>query len=190
MIIEKIREQAKLLSVPVMRVKTAERLAMTVSAANPKCVLEIGTALGVSALTVLTNSNAKLVTIEKNIDLLEKAKKNIKNAGFLDRTEFILGDCLEAVRLMDGAFDFAVLDGPKSHYLELTKLIIKLMPGGGTIFADDIGYHGMINSGYDGHKHRTIVKNMESFIDYITNSEQLETKFFDIEDGIAVIKVK
>lgn len=190
--LEKTAEDARNSYIPVMRPLTARLLEKTVFESKPERIIEIGTSIGTSGIRMLWHSErARLVTVDIDIDKIEAAKKNFKKAGVFDRSEFIVCDCTEYLLVSEGICDFAVIDGPKGRYRELTELLLEKMPNGGTIFADDIGFHGKaLVPGREGHKHRTIVNNMKDYTDFITQHPRLEAELFDIEDGVAVIKVR
>lgn len=177
--------------IPVMRESTAVLLENTVREAMPKRILEIGTSIGTSGIRcLLAAENARLTTIEIDLDTAEEAKKNFIRFGVQSRAEILVGDCREVMRMLNGRFDFVIIDGPKGHYKEIAERAVSLMPDGGIIFADDTGFHGKIEGGgLPGHKHRTIVNNMREFIDYITG-ERFETELYGIDDGVAVAKLR
>lgn len=176
--------------VPVMREKTASLLADYIQKYLPTNILEIGTSIGTSGLICLNNAKGKLTTIEIDEDTQEEAKVNIKHCGFYDRVEFVLGDCNQVVFMMDGNhYDFIVLDGPKSHYLELYKMIITKLLTKGIIFVDNVSYHDLTSAeGEAKRKHRTIVKAMREFLQYIDNDKSVTVTKYDIEDGVIAIQ--
>lgn len=190
--ISELRSKAWDSYIPVMRENTAKLLADYVKEYAPKNILEIGTSIGTSGLICLNNSKALLTTIEIDEDTQEKAKRNFAHCNFCSRTEFILGDCNQVVFMMDGNhYDFVVLDGPKSHYLELYKLLVTKLPSKGIIFVDNVSYHNLITSSLEAkRKHRTIVKAMREFLLYIDNDDNVIVTKYDIEDGIVIIEKK
>lgn len=186
-IFERLREEAEREHLPVMREKTASLLKEIVGKLRPERILEIGTCIGISGLTVLSSCEGKLTTVEIDADLAERARQNFRRAGFSERAEVIEGDCTECLKYMESnRYELIVLDGPKGHYAELLEVLKPMLEEGGVLFADDVSFHGKVNSGYKEHKHRTIVRNMEEFLRKITSDEDFRTEIFAIEDGVAV----
>lgn len=187
--VDSLRNEAWKSYIPVMRVKTAKLLSRYIKKYNPKNILEIGTSIGTSGIICLNNCNGRLTTIEIDEDTIEKAKDNFRRCNFYDRAEFVLGDCDQIVFMMDGnKYDFVVLDGPKSHYLELYKMLISLLNDKGVMFVDNVNYHDLTNAqGEPKRKHRTIVKGMKDFLQYIQNDHSVNVTKYDIEDGVIVI---
>lgn len=176
--------------IPVMREKTSYLLGEIISKANPKQILEIGTSLGVSGITALLNSIGRLTTIDIDECVLTAAKKSFERCNILDRCEFILGDCMEVVDMMEGnSYDFIILDGPKGQYLELYKMLFPMLCENGIIFVDDTNYFELINKdGFVERKHRTIVNAMRHFLDTINNDKRVTVTAYDIENGVTVIR--
>lgn len=173
-----------------MRPLTCDLLEKTVGKLSPKISLEIGTSLGVSAMTVLASCDTHLTTIDIDENVIKKAKVNINSYGFNKRCNFLNGDCHEIVRLMKGynKYDFILLDGPKGHYYELFQNLIEMLDIGGIIFIDDINYYGLIESGANNKKHRTIIKNLRKLTKCIAEDNRIEAKKYDIEDGVMIVK--
>ncbi len=186
-IVARLRAEAEKERLPVMRKETALLLAETVKKLRPERILEIGTCIGISGLTALSACEGRLTTVEIDPDLAERARENFRKAGFSERAEVIEGDCAECLRYMESnRYDLIILDGPKAHYAELFGTLKPMMRDGGVLFADDVSFHGKVNSGYNEHKHRTIVRNMEEFLRKLTSDEDFRTEIFAIEDGVAV----
>lgn len=184
-----LRAYAKQNYIPVLREEGAEVLKEWLIKSKPKRILEIGTSIGTSGILALSVTEAKLVTIDKDFNVLLQAKKNFEELNLLSRAEFIFDDCFSVLTLMTGEFDFVILDGPKGHNKELTELVFPLLKKGGIIFVDNIYFHDKVNiKGNIPHKHRTIVRNMRDFIDYINTNKNMNTTLYDNGDGIAVIE--
>ena len=161
---------------------------------KPKKILEIGTAIGYSGSIILkTLPQANLVTIEKNIQNYELAKKNFEKTGVSSRVNQILGDALENVRQFDKAqekFDFIFVDGPKSQYVLYLPYFEKILQKGGVIFADDVLYMHLVNGPeYVIHKHRTIVNNLRKFL-LEANTNCWQTVVYDIGEGVSLTTKK
>lgn len=189
--IDELRTRARKAYIPVMREKTTELLAEITAEKRPSRVLEIGTSLGVSGITVLVSGADRLCTVEIDGSVIDLAEKNFSACGVRDRVEFIEGDCFEVLPYMDNnRYDMAILDGPKSKYCEMFDLILPMMNGGGVIFCDDVDFFGLVKQTSPIRKHRTIIRGMQKFYDKVTADTRVSAKFLPIEDGVAVITVK
>lgn len=190
-IIAEIKHNAKEKFVPIVRDKTLEALKTAVATINPQKVLEIGTAVGYSALNILSNGNCHLTTIEKDETRYAEAMANFDITNVLSRVRAINGDAINILQRFieeDEKFDFVFLDGPKGQYIKYLPLIKKLLNDGGVIFADNVSVLGLV-----GHeelvtrKNRTMVRNMQTFLDTVKSDADFKMQIFDVEDGYAVI---
>lgn len=188
--LDDLRRTAREKYIPVMREETAALLAKITAELKPESCLEIGTCLGVSGITVLSNGGKILTTMEIDGERLLEAEKNFTACGLRRRVEFIEGDCFEQLKFIEGnRYDLIIIDGPKGHYDLLYKRLFPMLSVGGALFADDIGFYGKTSGeAYPKHKHRTIVTGMREFINLISSDRNAECKIYDIEDGVAVIK--
>ncbi len=156
---------------------------------KPKNILEIGTAVGYSGSFMLMNCDGYLTTIEINEKSYEFAKQTFEKMGLTNRVNCILGDAKNVIEQLDGEYDLIFLDGPKGQYLAYYERLKKLLKSGGYIIADNVYFHGLVNGQeFVKHKLRTLVVNLRKFIEYVKNDKEVECQFFDIADGIALIK--
>lgn len=187
--LRRIRQDAEGKHIPVMREKTAELLEETVKVLLPERILEIGTCLGVSGITVLSSCQGRLTTLDIDGDIVDIARKNFDYCGLSDRVEFIEGDCFKTLSIMrNNSYQLIVLDGPKGHYGELYGILMSMLEKGGILFADDINFYGLTKLEDCGRKHRTIVRAMRKFVDLAAEDKSADAQFYDIEDGVAVIR--
>lgn len=192
-----INKRARAYGVPIVKDKTHEILEQIVKEENPKHILEIGTAVGYSGITMLEASDADLVTIEHDKKLAKLAKANFKNHHLLKRVNIILADCLVALaRLVasnkyDKYFDFIFLDGPKAQYTQMFDLLMILLADGGTLVVDNVLFRGYVNktSSVQTKRYKTIVKRLNEFIDKCKNSNQLQDfSLNSVDDGLIFAK--
>jgi predicted O-methyltransferase YrrM len=190
--LESKRIEARKEYIPVMRDKTALLLASLVEKYQPKNILEIGTSIGTSGILTLSRCDGFLATIDIDDSVQRIAKENFRECGFIDRCEFINGDCNEVVYMMaDNKYDFIILDGPKGQYLELYEMLIPKLNSGGILFADDVLFYGLIDGeGIARHKHRTIITNLRKFKKRVETDDRIIATFYDIEDGVTVAEKK
>ncbi len=184
--LDSLRKVARRYYIPVMRKKTTELLKSLIIKNKPKEMLEIGTSLGVSGMTALASSAGRLTTIDIDEEVTNQAKDFFARHNLLSRCEFILGDAVSVVSMMDNnRYDFIILDGPKGQYIELYKMLAPMLNKDGIMFVDDINYARFIDKkGLDKRKHRTIINNMKEFLDTINNDINIKATVYDIEDGV------
>ena len=187
--IKDLIESSRAKFIPVMREQTTELLISFVKERNIKEVLEIGTCVGVSGISVIKAGARHLTTIDIDEDAVEQAKDNFRACGVYDKATFIVGDCFDVIKYMENnKYDLIILDGPKGHYDILAKELMPMLNKGGILFADDVDFYGYTNAENVKHKHRTIVNGMRNFIDMFANDEGYKVTQYEIEDGVAVIE--
>ncbi len=190
---EKIRDLenfARLNSIPIVRSTTGERLQEEIRKCKPNRILEIGTAIGYSGILMLRNCpNSTLVTIEKDEERYKLAKQNFQDVNV--NAECILGDAYEVLAELEkrgDKFDFIFLDGPKGFYFRYLQLIKKLISDKSCIFADNVGFFGMVKSNKYPHRHKTIVVSLQNYLKEVTNPPFESQVELDIDDGFAITK--
>ena len=181
--------------IPIIRKDTEEYLEKLILKKKPKKLLEYGTAIGYSALFFAkVYSDLEVYSVEKDEYAFEIANRNIKRLEEGGRVYLFLGDALKCTdritEFSGGDFDLIFIDGGKSHYLELIKEAMKLCKVGGYILSDDIWQRGLtkMNPEIVARKHRTSMRNMQEYLEYIKNTPELETEILDIGDGLAISK--
>ena len=176
--------------IPVAKPETAKLLYLLTLIKRPKRVLEIGTGVGSSAaiMSKALPKNSKILTIEKNEDNYNDAKKLFKDNN-LD-IEIINGDALEILKNLterNEKFDFIFLDGAKLQYLASYPYIKKLLTDNGVWVSDNVLYKGMVASDeLMAKRKRTIVKSLRKFLDKLSNDIDLETVVIPIGDGVSL----
>ena len=175
--------------IPVMLDDTKELLFETVKRTQPKRILEIGTAIGYSGIVMLSASkNATLNTVELDEQTAALARKNFDEFGVGDRVNIFVGDAREIVRLLTGSYDFIFLDGPKGQYEVFLPYLTDLLEIGGTLVCDNVLYKGLVEHVPEDkrHKHITVARNMNAFLQDITTSARYNTVLHRIGDGVTV----
>lgn len=173
---------------PMIREQTSQHLLKLLREKQPKNILEIGTFLGYSAGLILENCpNATLVTVEKDPQKVEDARKNL--AMFGKRCEVVCADAIDFLQneTRNSHYDFIFLDGAKGQYHKYLPFLKESLKKDGVLFVDDIMYYGLVKSQAKIiHKHRSIVNNLRKFLAMLENDEGFETQVFEIEDGFSV----
>ncbi len=186
--IARLRKQALDREIPVADDETLQFLLLTVTALQPKRILEIGTAVGLSgSAMLLACPEARLTTMELEEDRYLEAKENFAALGVKDRVTAYLGDAGEILAMMDGEYDFVFLDGPKAQYEKYLFDLKRLMKKGATLFADDVLLYGWV-SGEEPtpQKRHSIVDKIRSYLHTVTNDPELITSVLDVGDGVAL----
>lgn len=174
--------------IPTALYDTLNELVLTVSIANPKSVLEIGTAVGISGSAMLFSAdNAFLTTIEKDEDSFLLAKKTFSDFGFSERVKQYLGDAGDIIRFLEGPYDFIFLDGAKARYYDYLPDLKRILKKGGVLFADNVLFRGYIDGGVKfDHRDNTIVRNMRAFLEDLINDKNYVCSIHEKGDGILV----
>ena len=182
------RAEALARGIPVADDETLNFLLVMLSAVQPKRILEIGTAVGLSGAAMLTVCpQARLTTMELEEERYLEAKKNFSELGVESRVTAYLGDAGEILSMMDGQFDFVFLDGPKAQYEKYLFDLKRLMREGAILFADDVLLYGWV-SGEEPtpQKRHSIVDKIRSYLTTITQDKDFITSVLNIGDGVAL----
>jgi predicted O-methyltransferase YrrM len=175
--------------VPVIQPEVAKLLEVLGKTLKPGSILEIGTAIGYSAILMsrILKPGGKIDTIDRYELMVERAKENIKRAGLADVINIIVGDAADVLRCLDKRYDLIFLDAAKGQYIEFFPDCMRLLNKGGILFSDNVLYKGMIaNDELVVRRKKTIVKRMREYLDLICREEALETSIIPIGDGVAV----
>lgn len=186
--IREIKRVALEENVPIMQDETMDFITDYIEKKNIKKVLEIGTAVGYSAIMMaLSSPNVTVVTIEKDKDRYIKALKNVKKMGLEDRITLIFNDALE-VKLKE-KFDLILIDAAKSKNLEFFSHFENNLEINGSIITDNLSFHGYVKKDLKEISSRNIrglVKKIRAYIEFLENNLKYKTKFYEIGDGISV----
>ena len=189
---ENLRNYAESNHIYIVKRQVEQLLITLVSALKPKKVLELGTAIGYSALLFHEFSGgARVTTIERDSEVLKMAKENIKLRGAEDHINCIFGDASEVLQNLNEKFDLIFIDAAKGQYKSYFDECLKNLNPGGVIITDDVLYMGMTASDELAiKKHITITRRLREFLDYICNDERFSTTILPVGDGVAVTYVK
>lgn len=185
----RMRETAERTLVPIIT-RDMERFLYTLCRiCRPKRILEIGTAIGYSAICFAKAApRAEIITIENRERSVHKARANIQEAGLQERITVIHGDAAEVLPEVEGVFDLIFIDAAKGQYRRFFDLCGKNMDSGSVILSDNVLYKGMPcdESFVPQRRHRTIARRMDEYLRFLTESEGLETSLLAIGDGVAL----
>ncbi|MDM8311830.1 MULTISPECIES: O-methyltransferase [Clostridium] len=190
-ILKELEEYAEKNAVPIIQKESGKFLELMVSITKPKRILELGTAIGYSSIMMAEalDGNVHIDTIERDENMIEQAKKNIEKYGFKDNITVLSGDCLEVLQSLNGKYDFIFMDAGKGHYNHFHPHCMSLLSDDGIIVADNVLFRGMVAS-KDLVKRRkiTIVKRMKSYLEMVSEDDNLITSVIPMGDGISVTK--
>ncbi len=177
--------------VPVMRPETREFIKTQLLIKKPINIIEIGTAVGYSALYMsqFIADDAHITTIELDADRVKEAGANIKKAGKEEQIKIIQGDAAEVLKtLTDSMYDFAFVDAAKGQYINYLPDVKRIVKHDGVIISDNILQDGeVLESHFVVEKrNRTIHDRMRDYLYAITHDEELFTSVLSVADGIAV----
>ena len=190
--LEKIKQKALEEHIPIIMDETLEVIEKYLNKNKPNRILEIGTAVGYSAIcfTQFLAENGVIDTIERETDRVEEAKKNIKLAEVEDKINIYEGDAVEILPTLKNQYDVVFIDAAKGKYPFFLKEALRMINKDGIIFADNILYKGYVMSDYNKHKQRTAVRNLREYIKEVSENPNLETEILEVGDGLAVSKMK
>lgn len=189
--LEKIKQKALQEHIPIIMDETLEVIEKYLKENPPKKILEIGAAVGYSAMcfSEFLTEGGKIDTIEREEERIAEAKENFKKVGVQDVITLYEGDAVEILPTLKDKYDMVFIDAAKGKYpFFLNQALHKLNPQG-IIFADNILYKGYVMSDYNKHKQRTAVRNLREYIKEVTENENLDTEILEVGDGLAVSKL-
>ena len=174
---------------PIIEPQAEQLLITMLAACKPRRVLEIGTAVGYSAILMAENlpENSEIITVERYKKHAEIAVDNVFAVGREKQIRVIEGEAAEVLSWLDGEFDFIFLDAAKGQYLQFMPDILRLLKSGGILFSDDILYKGMVEDDDAVVRRKiTIVKRLRAYLEAIMNHPVLTTAVIPIGDGVAI----
>ena len=186
-IIKQMEEYAEINNIPIMEKKGINFLCKFIEKNEIESILEIGTAIGYSAIRMaLVNENVEITTIERDEKRYLEAVKNIKKCGLEKRITPILGDALEIN--VKGKYDMLFIDAAKGQYLKFFDKYTKNLYDDGVIVSDNMSFHGLVENPETIKNRNTkqLVNKIKKYIKFLEENEEYETKFYKIGDTIAI----
>ncbi len=190
--IKKIKEYAKENNVPIMQNEGIDFLTTFLIKNQITSVLEIGTAIGYSAIMMaLSNPYVKITSIERDEKRYLEALKNVKKFNLEDRINLVFKDALEYKA--DGKYDLIFLDAAKSQNINFFTNFEKNLKDEGFIITDNMLFHGFVNKNEKEIKSRNLralVRKIKEYTLFLKENNNYKTEFFELGDGIAVSQKK
>ena len=190
LILKEIKQKALSEHIPIIMDDTLLEIEKRMQEKKPTKILEIGTAVGYSAIcfSKFLDENGKIDTIERDEERVKEAIENISQMELEDKINIIVGDAVEILPTLNEKYDMIFIDAAKGKYPFFLKEALRLLSDNGTIFADNVLYKGYVMSDYNKHKQRTAVRNLREYIKEVTQNPDLETEILEVGDGLAVTK--
>ena len=190
LLLEEIEQEALASYVPIIRKETQSLLKTLLTMLRPARVLEVGTAVGFSALLMseYLPEGAHITTIEKYEKRIPIARQNFRRAGKEEQITLIEGDAMEVLRSLDGPFDFVFMDAAKGQYPHYLPEVLRLLTPGGVLMSDNVLQDGsLIESRFAVERRdRTIHSRMREYLYELKHREDLMTSILPLGDGVAL----
>ncbi len=177
-------------NVPVIRPQVQSLLKLLLAMKQPKQILEVGTAIGFSALFMSEYGpvGCRVTTIEKYEKRIPIARENIRKAGKEEVVTLLEGDAAEILKGLGGSYDFIFMDAAKGQYINFLPDILRLLPTGGILVSDNVLQGGdVIESRFAvARRDRTIHSRMREYLYELKHNERLRTDILPVGDGVTV----
>lgn len=177
--------------IPIMSPHSLETMLQIIRIQAPQRILEIGTAIGYSALRMAeVCPNTKIVTVERDENRAQVAKQYIKRAGTQTQITLVLGDALEVADQIQkhGNFDVIFIDAAKGQYRRFFELYEPLLNESGLIITDNVLFKGLVYSGETVKTKRfsSMVKKIRAYNEWILQHPDYDTVIVPVGDGVAI----
>ncbi|MDQ0204417.1 O-methyltransferase [Pectinatus haikarae] len=190
-LLNEMREYALTYKVPIIRDQAARILCKTAAEEKPHRILEIGTAIGYSALLLAysISSDAEIITLEIDDKRIKTAESFFSRSPYHNNITLLKGDAAETLTTLSGKFDFIFIDAAKGQYVRYLHAVLPLLSAGGTIVSDNVLFRGYVESvGKPPRRYKTIVKRLREYICEIKANRYFKTTIYYEGDGLAVSK--
>ena len=189
-ILEAVEQEALSTYVPIIRKEMQSFLKVLLMIQKPMCILEVGTAVGFSALLMseYAPQGCTITTIENYEKRIPIARENFRRAGKEGQITLIEGDAAEVLKKLGGTYDFIFMDAAKAQYIHYLPEVLRLLKDGGVLVSDNCLQEGnVIESRFAVERRdRTIHARMREYLYEIKHNEQLITSILPLGDGVAV----
>ena len=185
--IENIEKYAKENNIPIMLPDGIEYLIKFIQDNNIKSILEIGTAIGYSAIRMaLVSEDITITTIERDKERYDIAINNIKDMNLDSRINVIYGDAMDTE--LDGLYDLIFIDASKGHSIDFFQKYSKNLSNKGVIITDNLSFHGLVEdeSLAVTRNQRGLVRKIKNFIEFLDNNKDFSTTYINVGDKISI----
>lgn len=187
-----MEQYAKEKNVPIIEKESIAYIMKYIKANNVKSILEIGSAIGYSAILMASASKeVKVTTIERDEVRYMESLKNVKKCGFEKEVNVVFQDAFD-VNLTGVSYDLIFIDAAKGQYKKFFEKFQYFLAPGGVIITDNLKFHGYVGKKetIDSKNLRGIVDKIESYIEFLKTNPDFDTEFVDVGDGISVSRRK
>ena len=187
-LILEMEHYASMNNVPIIELDSIKFIMKYIKMNKVKSILEIGTAIGYSAILMANANNfCEITTIERDEKRYKEAGKNVNKSGLDKRLELVYNDAME-VNLSGCKYDLIFIDAAKGQYIKYFDKFCNYLNPGGVIITDNLKFHGLVKNKelIKSKNVRGIVNKIENYIEYLKNNKEYITKFYDIGDGLSV----
>ena len=186
-LVDKIEKKALENKIPIIQKEGLEFLSNYIISNGVKTILEIGSAVGYSAIKMaLLNNNIKITTIERDINRYNEALKNIKSLNLENQITIINIDAFEYINTKK--YDLIFIDAAKAQYIKFFEKYKNNLEKNGVIVTDNLKFHGLVeNPEMTNNKNtKQLVRKIQNYIDFLKNNKEFKTEFYNIGDGISI----
>ena len=191
-LLSEMEEYARENGVPIMELTGMESMLQILKIQKPRKILEIGTAIGYSALRMAyTLPDASILTIERDEERVEKAHHFIDRADMNSRILIIKGDALETENFVstEGPFDCIFIDAAKGQYKRFFEIYEKYLAPGGIILSDNVLFKGLValdQTEIESKRTKNLVKKIKGYNEWLVSKDEYETVILPVGDGLAI----
>lgn len=186
-VLQEMEIYAKKKDIPIMEKEGIEFICAFIKSHNIKHILEIGSAIGYSAIRMaMVSTNVHVTTIERDHVRYEKAVSYVQRCGLSSRVTLLHEDALEAC--VHGSYELLFIDAAKAQYIRFFELYEQYIREGGFIVSDNLKFHGFVE-----HQERVTSRNLRQlvgkiarYVEYLKNRDDYDTKFYDFGDGVSI----
>lgn len=189
--IEEIEKYAKKNNVPIMQKEGIEFLIKYIEENNIKTILEIGSAIGYSAIKMaLVDKDIQITTIERDKERYDIAVNNIDNFNLNNQINIINDDAFNVD--LNNKYDLIFIDAAKAQYIKFFEKFKNNLSDNGVIVSDNLEFHGLVNNikNIKSRNLRQLVRKINNYNDFLKTNDEFDTVFYNIGDGVAVSKIK
>lgn len=188
--LDELEKYAMETNVPVIRPQMQSLLKLLLAIKQPKRILEVGTAIGFSALLMCEYGpeDCRITTIEKYQKRIPLARANFEKAGRRDQITLLEGDAVRILEEIEGPFDLIFMDAAKGQYIHFLPQILRLMPKGSLLVSDNVLQDGDVMESRFAvtRRNRTIHTRMREYLYELKHNEQLCTDILPVGDGVTI----
>ena len=185
--VEKIEKYAYINNIPIIQKEGLEFIISYIKNNNIKNILEIGSAIGYSAINfALINDDIKVTTIERDKDRFNLAVSNIRELGLNDKIKIYNIDAFDYCDKNN--YDMIFIDAAKAQYIKFFEKFKNNLNKNGVIISDNLKFHGLVEHPEMTNNKNTkqLVKKIRNYIEFLENNKEFDTKFYDVGDGISI----